>query len=265
MGNLVFCILMYFCIFASQVGGGRTRPNTRPKIHTGIDLLFANVPENLRVPSISASSSDVPHWNKRAFNYFEVLFAFANANLHDDGVFVFAHATDPEVFRSIYNWAHTEEFYVAEDWFGMNDLDLQSPTNPSELVFPFCNHPFSFLPYFFLLCFPNSIVHLFLQTHKFFIKVFVRNKSFLNVRTSDFEDMGYNLKRDGWLNNFTDLKNQSMRDDGCLGEVLVKSAQSFSPSFSMHSLTRTTLYWIGSVTLVCYSSLVFFIYLFLIF
>jgi hypothetical protein len=65
-----------------------------------------------------------------------------------------------------------------------------------------------------LLCFPNSIVHLCLQTCKFFIKVLVRNESFLNVRTSDFEDMGYNLKRDGWLNSFTDLKNQSMRDDG---------------------------------------------------
>jgi hypothetical protein len=27
-------------------------------------------------------------------------------------------------------------------------------------------------------------------------------------------DQGYNLKRDGWLNSFTDLKNQSVRDDG---------------------------------------------------
>jgi hypothetical protein len=208
---------LYFdvlCVFSSQLGAGRTRPNTRPKIHTGIDLLFADVPENLCVPSISASSSDVPNWNKQASNYFEVLFAFASANLHDDGVLVFVHAADLVVSRFIHNWAHMEEFYIAEDWFGMNDLDLQSPTNPSELVFPFPDHPFSFLPYFFLLCFPNSIVHLCLQTRKFFNKVLVRNASFLNVRTSDFEDMGYNLKQDGWLNNFTDLKNQSMRDDG---------------------------------------------------
>lgn len=121
---------MFFC----QVGAGRTRSNTKPKLHTGIDLLFADVPENLRVPNISASLSDIPRWNKRSSSYFEVLFAFANANLHDDGVLVFAHAADPEVSSSIYNWAHTEEFYVAEDWFGMNDLDLQSPTNPSDLV-----------------------------------------------------------------------------------------------------------------------------------
>ena len=45
-------------------------------------------------------------------------------------------------------------------------------------------------------------------------KVLARNESVLNVRTSDFEDMSYNLKRDGWLNNFTDVKNQSMRDNG---------------------------------------------------
>jgi hypothetical protein len=86
------------------------------------------------VPSISASSSDVPQWNKRSFTYFEVLFAFANANFHDNGVLVFTHAGDPKVCKSIHNWAHTKEFYVAEDRFRINDLDLQSPTNSSELV-----------------------------------------------------------------------------------------------------------------------------------
>jgi hypothetical protein len=42
----------------------------------------------------------------------------------------------------------------------------------------------------------------------------VRNKSVLNVRTSDFEDIGYNLKKNGWFNSFMDLKIQCMRDDG---------------------------------------------------
>jgi hypothetical protein len=133
------------------------------------------------------------------------LFAFASANLHDDGALVFAHFADPEVSRSIHNWAHTKEFYVAGDWFGMNYLDIQSPTQPFELVIYFRIHPFSFLPYLFYLCFHNFFVHFYLQTRKFFIKVVVRNESFLNVRTSDFEDMGYNLKRHGWLNNFTNL------------------------------------------------------------
>jgi hypothetical protein len=112
-----------------------------------------------RVPSISASSSNVPHWDKHSSTYFEVLFAFANVNLHNDGVLVFAHAVDPEVSRSIHNWALTEEFYVAKDWFGISDLDLQSPTNPSKLIIPSRLHPFSFVFYFFHLYFLNSSIH----------------------------------------------------------------------------------------------------------
>ena len=42
----------------------------------------------------------------------------------------------------------------------------------------------------------------------------MRNEYVLTVRTSNFEDMGYNLKRDGWFNSFADSKNQSMREDG---------------------------------------------------
>ena len=84
-----------------------------------IDLLFANVPENLRVPKISASSTDVPQWNKQSFKYFEVLVAFANTNLHDGRVIVFTNAVDPHVSKSIRNWTHTEDF-----WFDMNDIDL---------------------------------------------------------------------------------------------------------------------------------------------
>jgi hypothetical protein len=112
---LNICFVYFLCIFAFQVGAGCTHPNTKLKVHTGIDLLFADVPGNLRVPGISASSSDVPQWNIRSATYVEILFAFANANLHNDGVLVFAHSADPEVLRSIHNWAHTEEFYVAKD------------------------------------------------------------------------------------------------------------------------------------------------------
>ena len=51
--------------------------------------------------------------------------------------------------------------------------------------------------------------------------------------------MDYNLKRVGWFNNFTDVKNQSVMED--LGEVLMKNAPSSSPSFSLPSRTMTTL------------------------
>ena len=89
-----------------------------------IDMLFVDVPENVRVPRIFGTSSDVHVWNKQSSTYLENLFAFTNANIHDDGVIVFAHSADPDVSRSIHNWAHIEDFYVAKDYFGMNDLDL---------------------------------------------------------------------------------------------------------------------------------------------
>jgi len=55
----------------------------------------------------------------------------------------------------------------------------------------------------------------------------VLNESVLNVRTSDFKDIGYNLKRDGWLNNFTNVKNQSMRND----KVPSRGAREKRPEF----------------------------------
>ena len=62
--------------------------------------------------------------------------------MHDDNVLVFAHAADPDVSRSIHNMAHTEESYVAKDWFGMNDLDIQSTNTPSKLVILLWPHHF---------------------------------------------------------------------------------------------------------------------------
>jgi hypothetical protein len=91
------------------------------------------------------------------FHLLQGFVAFASANLHDDGVLVVAHAADLEVFRSIHNRTHTEEFYVVKDWFGMNVLDLQSPTNPSELAIFFgFIHLHSYLPSF--IFFLNSSV-----------------------------------------------------------------------------------------------------------
>jgi hypothetical protein len=64
--------------------------------------------------------------------------------------------------------------------------------------------------------------------------VLVRNESLLNVRNSEFEDMGYNLKRDGWLNSFVDVQSQSMREDGMPWRgALEKRPEFFSIIFSV--------------------------------
>ena len=105
--------------------------NTSSNIHNGLDLIFADIPENLPVPNIS---TEVPVWNKLHESYYECLFAFAKSNLYDHGVVVLAHCASASVSRLIFDWAHTYDFYVAEDWFGMADLDLQNPVVPSGVV-----------------------------------------------------------------------------------------------------------------------------------
>jgi hypothetical protein len=124
-----------------QVGAGRSRVNTSSTTHKGLDLLFADIPENLPVPNVS---TDVPAWNKLHESYYECLFAFAKSNLYDHGVLVLAHCASANVSKSILDWAHTYDFYLAEDWFGMNDLDLQSPFNPSGVVSKSPSLPLSF-------------------------------------------------------------------------------------------------------------------------
>ena len=78
------------------------------------------------------------------------LFAFAKANLHDNNVIVFGYFADLDVSRAIHNLAYTEDFYVAEDGFGMNDLDFQSLMNPSELVNSFYQYVIVFVFVFFI-------------------------------------------------------------------------------------------------------------------
>ena len=77
-------------------------------------------------------------------SYYECLFAFAKSNFYDHGVLVLAHCASASVSRSIFDWAHTYDFYVAEDWFGMNDLDLQSPVVPSGVVSNSPSFPLSY-------------------------------------------------------------------------------------------------------------------------
>ena len=97
--------------------------NTSSTAHKGLDLLFTDIFKNLPVPNIS---TDVPAWNKLHESYYECFFAFAKSNLYDYGVLVLAHCASAGVSRIIFNWVHTYDLYITEDWFGMNDLDLQS-------------------------------------------------------------------------------------------------------------------------------------------
>lgn len=100
--------------FLTKVGGGRHRHNSKAKTHFGIDLLFADFPENLPVPVVSDSA--IPEWNLRSPYYLENLFTLADANLHDDGVLLLMHPDDPELSKDIHGWAFTFDYFLAKDW-----------------------------------------------------------------------------------------------------------------------------------------------------
>ena len=148
----------------------------------------------------------------------------------------------------------------------MNDLDLQSPINLSELVIHFCIHPFSFLHSFFHLCFPNSTI--------FFSCRLASSSSRCLSITCPFWMSGPPTSRT-WATISREMVGSSTSPMSrtnpwgtteCLGEVLVKSASSSVPSFSPPSRTKTTLSWIGNVVLVgSFSSCICFLFFYFIF
>jgi hypothetical protein len=123
--------------------------NTSSTAHKGLDLLFADI---LKILPVSNISNDVSAWNKLHELYYECIFAFAKTNLYDRGVLVLAHCASTTDIKIVFDWTHTYDFYVAEDWFGMNDLDLLSyvvsfgvvsnSPSPTPLLYYFSFHFF---------------------------------------------------------------------------------------------------------------------------
>lgn len=74
------------------------------------------------------------------------------SNLYYHGVFVLTHYTSANDSSIVFDWAYTYDFNVAKYWFGMNDLDLQSPVVPSGVV---RNSPFFFESYEIVLIVAN--------------------------------------------------------------------------------------------------------------
>ena len=95
---------------------------------------------------ISTYDSNVLTWNKQGDDYLKDVFSFAQTNLHNDSVLVFIHLDNPNLVRSIYDRAYTCHFYVAKDWWGLNELHLKLPIDLTELVSSFfhCQPTFPF-------------------------------------------------------------------------------------------------------------------------
>jgi len=103
--------------------------------HFGIDLIIADIPENLPVPSISNPSSVVPPWNSRDPEYVVSIFGFTSHYLQNDGALLLIHNNDRKLTSDIFDQAETYDFVMHKDWWGINDLELAFPTDPDSKVF----------------------------------------------------------------------------------------------------------------------------------
>ena len=118
-----------------QVGFGRTHRVSSPQCkHSGLDLIIANIPENLPVPGISAPFTSVPPWNMRPEGYVESIFEFGDVYLHDDAAILLFHCDDRALYSEVEEAAEQYNFRLCKDWWGINDIALASPKFPSSTV-----------------------------------------------------------------------------------------------------------------------------------
>lgn len=106
----------------------------KPK-HPGIDLLIADVPDNLVVPIISPKS--IPFWNKRETDYFDHLFAFADCHFTDDALLLVFLPKDQEVEKKLASRSKIYGFTLVCVWWGINPIPMASsiPTVKEVLSF----------------------------------------------------------------------------------------------------------------------------------
>ena len=153
-----------------------------PGFRPAVDLMFADVPEGLHVPTISAPPAPIPQWNEFHDQWLVPAFDFAEQYLHDKGAFIVMHPTPSVAHRAhILGCCQEYNFRVLHTtsnqftWFGMNHLRLTSPVDPLQTVrltfssfyvswkIGFC---IQYLIYFLLLS---------LQTKRFGISLLVRD------------------------------------------------------------------------------------------
>ena len=67
----------------------------------------------------------------------ESIFEFAEAYLQDDGALLLFHCDDSSFRKEVADKAYQYDMKVFEDWWGINNLLLASPKDPSRTV-PVC-------------------------------------------------------------------------------------------------------------------------------
>ena len=90
-----------------------------------VDLIIADISDNMSVPNVSDLFYIVPSWNALDTGFLGELFDFADEILHDDGALFLFHPDDNGDFRkSIEDHFDAFGFTVFKEWLGVNCLRL---------------------------------------------------------------------------------------------------------------------------------------------
>jgi hypothetical protein len=114
---------------AKQCNGAKTCRVHSKEVPKGIfvDLVIADLPDNLPVPNVGDSSTKIPSWNIRPDDFIVTLMDFADDAIHDDGAMFIIYSDDNGS-----TWAHVEAcfsaygFMLYKEWTGVNRLYMRS-------------------------------------------------------------------------------------------------------------------------------------------
>jgi hypothetical protein len=93
---------------------------------TGVDLVIVDIPDDLLILELSSPPSFVPEWIKRKKGFLEVLFDFANSNLHDNGAILLFFSNDLDVKADLKGLMSAYRFLTFKEWMGVNRLCMTS-------------------------------------------------------------------------------------------------------------------------------------------
>jgi hypothetical protein len=99
-----------------------------------VELMLVDYPEDLRVPSVSDPSNDIPRWNKLDPATLDAIFYFADHHIHDGGAMVVIHPYDVVVKSSVLRYANSYGFMERKNWVCMNRLHLCHPSKQELTV-----------------------------------------------------------------------------------------------------------------------------------
>jgi hypothetical protein len=105
-----------------------------PRKCTGVDLVIIDIRDNLPIPELSNPPSFVPEWNKRKKGFLEVLFDFANSNLHDNGAILLFFSDDLDVKADLKGLMSAYGFFTFKEWMEVNCLRMTSARDHSKTV-----------------------------------------------------------------------------------------------------------------------------------